>query len=514
MCVAASALLLAGCGKDGKEEVKDTTPAELKSVSFLKADNADLLAEDVTVGQITENMVVRIKGGGSGKTLVATLTAGEFDVIKVNDGTVPASGKIAVDATYPIDIVVTNSKSDLSKSYELKVGKILETTVKELQTYTGNHLNGDFAMAVNPKTNEPYIAYTDSESGETDGNNICVIKWNGTSFDAVGNLGIADISSRNAVLDDFAFDADGTPYVLYKGAEAGSTSKFAMKKFNGTAWELVGSAPINADNITNAYGVAEIWFPSEGKPAFVTTGNYKKATNGTYRNAACYSFNGSEWAVSGGISGLPKYGEKGGHDGMFYRACFVTAGGSTYMVTSCNLYGYYVFKYVDNAWKMIVENFIPSGDYGLPGNLKAVASPAGDVYFLAASVTDNAMGVFKLDVAAGKLTQYSGLIPVTIPSNGAVSESVVLGINPSSGQFVCVKDAGGDNKTPQFAVIDENEQWTSFSEFGSGLSSFNGYSLEFASDGTGYLVMATKDENKVVTLHFFKVGLEDDVLPE
>jgi hypothetical protein len=88
-----AALAVFACNKPEPEkepEPKDTTPAELKSFALLKADNADILTEDVTVETIAPTMVVRIPGGGAGKTLVAAVTAGENDVIKAN-------GKEAVD---------------------------------------------------------------------------------------------------------------------------------------------------------------------------------------------------------------------------------------------------------------------------------------------------------------------------------------------------------------------------------------------------------------------------------
>ena len=69
-----AALAMSSCQKQ-EEEVKDTTPAELKSFALLKADNA-ALDKDYAPELISDNMIIRVKGGGSGKTFVATLTAG------------------------------------------------------------------------------------------------------------------------------------------------------------------------------------------------------------------------------------------------------------------------------------------------------------------------------------------------------------------------------------------------------------------------------------------------------
>ena len=106
---AAIATVAFGCAKEPEKEAKDETPAQLVSFKILAADNEGL-AEDYAPDAIAPTMVVRIPGGGQGKTLVATLEAGENDVIKVNDAEIE-NGKASFDATYAVDIVVTNSKS-------------------------------------------------------------------------------------------------------------------------------------------------------------------------------------------------------------------------------------------------------------------------------------------------------------------------------------------------------------------------------------------------------------------
>ena len=55
-----AALAVFACNKPEPEkepEPKDTTPAELKSFALLKADNAAILTEDVTVETIAPTMV-------------------------------------------------------------------------------------------------------------------------------------------------------------------------------------------------------------------------------------------------------------------------------------------------------------------------------------------------------------------------------------------------------------------------------------------------------------------------
>ena len=77
---AIAAIVVSGCQQKEDEPV-DETPAVLTSFKILAADNEGL-KEDYAPESISESMVIRIPGGGQGKTLVATVSAGENDVIK------------------------------------------------------------------------------------------------------------------------------------------------------------------------------------------------------------------------------------------------------------------------------------------------------------------------------------------------------------------------------------------------------------------------------------------------
>lgn len=503
---ASAMMVLAACEKDKKveEEEKDTTPPELKTVVFRAADNSSVLSEDLAVETVSDNMLLRIKGGGSGKTLVMSVTAGEFDAVSVNDKEVDASGKVNVDATYPIDIVVTNTKSEISKAYELKIGKILETVVTKLADFTGttNTLDGELSLEVNPKDGMPYMLY--SEKTEKN-DNVSVVKWNGNSFEPVGNLGMAVVTDRQAVLMDLGIDSDGTPYVLYKGGEAGS-SMTAMRKLNGATWDYVGAAPICDSRVNDGYGSSEIYFVG-GQPAFMTNGNDKN-TDG-YRNVVNFAFDNGSWKSAAGLAGLPKYGDKGGSDGAFYKAAIAEAGDNLYAAMSINQYGYYVYKLNGASWSKVVDSFIPSGSYGVNSNLTAAVSPSGEVYVLAASVAESAMGLYKLDEASGSLKQYGDLIPAEKGRNDTIADLISFGINPTSGQILSVK---ATKTEVTFSVIDENGQWTPASKVYD-LGEAKHLALEFAPDGNAYLAFSTAVD-KVYTIHFYKFGLEEDILPE
>ena len=148
--LAALALTLVACEK--KEEVKDTTPAQLVSFQLLKADNA-FLDTDYAPESISESMLIRIPGGGMDKTFTATSTVGEHDKLYVN-GKVIEGTKAGFEGKYAVDIEVVNSKSGKTAAYEVKIGKILENKLTKEASYSEGSVDmkSDVFLSVNPET--------------------------------------------------------------------------------------------------------------------------------------------------------------------------------------------------------------------------------------------------------------------------------------------------------------------------------------------------------------------------
>ena len=513
----------------------DETPAALLSFALLAADNPGILSEDIAVAAIQENMVLRIDGGGVGKTLKATLTAGENDVIKVNDAEVDASGKASFDATYPVDITVTNSGSGKKASYVVKVGKILKVVKTNYPSYTETadcSMGTDAFIAVNEDDGTPFVLY--NRKLKVDGslesnNNLSVAKWNGSSFEILGKSGIADNSIRQPVADDLAISPDHKVYVLHHGEK--TANFFGMKVFDGTGWRMVGDQEIGVKS-TTAYGLPSIYF-NNNLPGYAGTNNVGKSDN-NYRCAVRYNFDGAKWNAENGIPGLPTYGAKGGSDGVFYTARTVSVDNMAYAIVSVNQYGYYIYKIQNGTWTRMVENsklmrtdgsVEPEEPYGIPGNLDIQIGPDGKVYTLCGMTQSQRMQIMRFNPNSREFAPFGEPFPMKWTDTGAPEEAALFRINPVNGQIIGVKtgslvtgkdDEGNDIITkgfPFFAVMDENRQWSEWTQV-SDVPMYGDPDIAITPDGTVYVVYVSRDASKVQRLEMFSLAVEPDDLAE
>lgn len=521
----ALSLAFVSCQKEPEKE-KDTTPAELKSVKLLAADNEGL-SEDIAVEAIAGEMIIRVKGGGVGKTFTATLEAGENDVIKVNDEAVSEGGKASFDATFPVDITVTNSKSELVEHYVLKIGKILEIVGVANPTYKEDNSNHGTTVytATSPSDGKAYVLYnrkkiTTPGSGDTaeaqeSNNNLSVIKWNGSAFEMVTS-GLADNSSRQPVAVAFDFDPSGTAYVLHYGEKTASI--MGVKKFNGTTWDIVGTQEFG-EKVSTSFGDPEFWFDG-GKPGFAIMGN---GTNNK-REAYCCYFDGSEWKLNIGIAGLPTYKET--TNSYFYKAAPLTDTDQCYVVTSSNYQGYYLYSIKNNTWTKIVESFMPEGEtYGVPSNLTMRKGPDGKIYIFAALSAAHKMQIYRFNESTKTFETFADALEYTAGSSGAIAEPSTFFIRPD-GTIVVVK-IGKEDSFPYFCLLDSNRRWTEWTKIATPNPQYSGFSATMLPDGTVFgafesrLSLPTgqiKDGAPVNAnyghLESFTIGLEADILPE
>lgn len=521
----ALAAILASCS--GKNEDKPTpkTPGTLTSLALLASDNSDL-TEDIVISDITSSapMIVRIEGGGNGKTLVATVTAGENDVITDGAGSVITNGKITFDASYALDIIVRNTESKLSTAYELKVGKILKTVVTKIASYAEKNAEYGmaqyFRMAINPADGLPYIAYlrkTTVDGVQEKMNLASVVKLNPTTnkLEFVGDPGFPSDATKEVSSPIFiGFDKNNTPEVLYYAGEVEKT--LSAKKYIGGSWQNLGT-PGFGEVVTDSFGISDLYKnPVSGELGVFLTNNIKSDAN--YRCHVNFEYDGSEWVMKHDIlPGLPKL--SGTTTNAFFCAGAVNTTSAAYVITNINGGGYSVFKNTDgNNWKVVVDNFIPDGEE------KGLASPTirldkdGNLY---AAVSINSTGTvqaYKVDEANGTFIPYGNTF------EAANTDNPVMAINPVTNEFFAAKVDKESSKIKWTVLDPETKQWSSFNTIPDGIGTVP-YprtkpmcQVVFNASGVGYLAyyLQTKVEGEgtATTIELCKIATEDDILPE
>ena len=482
--------------------VPNDEKAELVSVVFKAADNS-LLTEDIAPEAIAPDMLVRVPGAAFRQELVLTVTSGEGDGITVNNTVVESGKSIKVDTSFPIDITVQDVIADVKVNYTLKVGKILEVVVTELGTYAEGTIN-DFTMTLNPTDNLPYIAYT-RKVGEEKNNNVSIAKWNGSAFALVGTTGLADASARSASKPKVAFGKDGTLYAFYLGGDV--ASRPTVKKLDSD-WTLVGTAGFTPVNNNTSYLYPFFEHPANSKLFYFWNGNTKNTES--YRTMNLSTFGGDSWTSSTVSGPVPAYGSGStASSGMYYTSSAAITDSKVFIGSSFNEFGYYVHEVnADGSLTTIVDNYLPDGaPYGLPTNLQLKAGKDGVLYlFAAVAAGDGSLQVFSVDQNAKTLKKYGAGIPITIGSNGSISAGAAFGINPVTGLTVAV--CGLKNEVPSFVYLDDSLQWSNFA-FLAPVATATTFEVVFDKEGTGYIAYQTSEG-----IALFKVGLEEDVLPE
>ncbi len=136
------------------------------------------------------------------------------------------------------------------------------------------------SMAISPD-GTPYVVFQDSENN----GKATVRKFNGSSWETVG---IAGFSENQALYSSIAFSLDGTPYVGYQD---GAMDKATVKKYNGSTWETVGIPHFSTGPWAYFTSIA---ISPNGTP-YVAYQEY----NDTRNKASVMKFNGTSWEIVG-----------------------------------------------------------------------------------------------------------------------------------------------------------------------------------------------------------------------
>ncbi len=245
----------------------------------------------------------------------------------------------------------------------------------------------------------PYVVYMDGNSGKA-----TVLKYDGSSWVFVGPDGF---SSNEGGYPAIAINNSGTSYVVYEDIAVSSvgTGPVTVMKYNGSAWEYVGS-PAFSDGIVDNPRIA---IDSSGTP-YVIYGDEPNSGK-----AIVKKFDGTNWVNVGS----PDFSS-----GVAGFTTMAIAGGTIYAAYTdqANANKITVMKYNGSSW----------ADAGSPG-----FSPAQAIYVNIAIDTDNTPYVVYQDGSGGpaKVEKLDTAIHTGIKNIDNPSLALTIFPNPTHNTF-------------------------------------------------------------------------------
>lgn len=492
------------CTQEAPE--KDTTPAKLLSFGFYAEDNAELLEKDyvATIGE-ENSIIIRLpEGARTSEALVARVEAGEKDVVKI-DGEEAADGKITVNPLHPIDVIVTNTVSNLSAAYEIKVGKFLGYTLNKIATYeeSGYTLSAYAYMEINPKDGMPYIAYyRKKEAGEDDTNTYnyqaSVTKWNGTGFEFVGKSGFSgEETDAQVYRPTLCFDKDGVPYVVY--VDKANGTRLSAKVFSGNSWKTLGSLGFGISDSDKSNTSYEPLIFCNGSNVYAFYPGSVK-TESSYRVLSEAVYSGSDWTVNV-KPGTPDSSKP------YIRSRAVSVGDATYMISAFNGV-YYLFKYENGTSEIIINNGCEGSTHFT--SISIDADSQGNLYSLLVDKVDSDaynINLYKYDLENKTMLAIARVPGITVSAMGGVYQD--FAVNPVDGTIAAMYI--DSNKNLFFGSLDQDSgRFDEFVQVGETTVNQTHVYIDFAPDGTGYAAVVNADKK----IDLYKVQKEDDILPE
>ncbi|MEM8846493.1 MAG: BspA family leucine-rich repeat surface protein [Bacteroidota bacterium] len=123
----------------------------------------------------------------------------------------------------------------------------------------------------------PYVAYSNGLNGNA--GKVVVQRFNGTTWEVVGERGFSD---DNAWSVSLAISKSNVPYVYYKNSDNFSTSTPTVERYNGTAWEKLGTT-------TNSYLFGGTFMLDEQDTPFIFYFDIASLSSRVYK------FDGTDW---------------------------------------------------------------------------------------------------------------------------------------------------------------------------------------------------------------------------
>jgi Bacterial Ig-like domain len=147
------------------------------------------------------------------------------------------------------------------------------------------------SLALNAN-NDPVVAYSENIGGIAQG---FVKRWNGTAWVLVGSGAVNQDSSKGAFDPSLKLDANGNPFVVWTEDGSPNNRNVFVKHWTGSSWTLVGLGTINQD--PNGISSRPTIALDAGNAPVVAWSELNGTT--LVENAFVKRWNGSAWALIG-----------------------------------------------------------------------------------------------------------------------------------------------------------------------------------------------------------------------
>jgi hypothetical protein len=149
-------------------------------------------------------------------------------------------------------------------------------------------------IQTNPKSGEIYVAYSDRINLSY---TITVKKFNGSDWELVGTAGLGSRAEGDNNNLGFAINpATGEPYVAYKD----TYSNISVKKFNGSSWVDISSSPAND---YSSYYLDLAFNPKTNEPYVAFSHGFGFSET----KITVKKFDGSRWSLVGGSDAMGNF---------------------------------------------------------------------------------------------------------------------------------------------------------------------------------------------------------------
>ncbi len=505
-------VLFGACAKEESKEpeVETDGKAELLTYGFYKADNAGLSA-DYVVKAVESEMVIRLPEEVDKTKLVARFTATRDDLVLV--GTVEqVSGKTANDFTYPVDYVVKDKSCGKSKTYTVKVGKILKKEWTEAGVFkAGGFPVSNSVMCVNQKDGHPYFFVLRKRMVGADEIEAGLVASYSDGVFTAGEEITFDADNKTVVeakYPDIAADKDGNVYVAYYNYKSSSDFKTFVRKADGSS---IGGPFCKTKN--GQYIQIEK-DPSSGH--FICASYANSAVGSIVRRGLDLSYyKGGTWESENTIADF------GNNEVHKVSTCVV--GDKVYMggqlTGKGKAHSYFIYKFDKGAWHKVI-NVLPDNMSGAAQLLPAPIAVAedGTCYMLAGndSKENGKWFITLMKCKDGKWMNVGSTIVDNV-NNAPANKYSEFDLAIVNGQPIVVflNQDSADKRYP--CVLTWNEETKDWNEVIklSDLPVKRGtLDMSFNDKGVGYISFVDAQANVSPALHLYKFDQGKDDLPE